>query len=61
MDLRNLLLLTTIYLLSSVLYSKKEYQKCDSLLLKIKRTILSFGVAFIKDKNKWIKEKILNF
>tara|TARA_Y100000589_G_scaffold331665_1_gene386254 strand:+ start:66 stop:473 length:408 start_codon:yes stop_codon:yes gene_type:complete len=55
MDLINLLfLLTTIYLFSFSLYSKTEYFQCDSLVFKIKKSLVGFDRGYVREKNKWI-------
>ena len=62
MDLRNLFfLLTTVYLLSFSLYSKTEYLHCDSLILKIKKPLVGFDRAYVREKNKWIKVENVKF
>ena len=56
MDLRSLFfLLTAVYLLSFSLYSKTEYLQCDSLIFKIKKPLVGFDRAYLREKNKWIK------
>ena len=51
MDLRNLLyLLTTFYLLSYSGYPKTEYLHCDSLILKIKKPLVGFDRAYVREK-----------
>ena len=62
MDLRNLLyLLTTFYLLSYSGYPKTEYLHCDSLILKIKKPLVGFDRAYVREKKKWIKVKNVKF
>ena len=58
MVLRNLFfLLTTVYLLSFSLYSKTEYLHCDSLILKIKKPLVGFDRAYVREKNKMDKNR----
>ena len=62
MDLRNLFfVLTTAYFLSFSLYSKTEYLHCDSLILKIKKPLVGFDRAYVREKNKWIKVENIKF
>ena len=61
-NLRNLFfLLTTIYLFLFSLYFEKEYLQSDSLIFKIKKSLLGFDTGYVIEKNKWIKAENLIF
>ena len=62
MDLKNQsLLLTAIYLFSFSLYSKTEYLQCDSLITKIKKSLVGFDRGYVREKNKWIRAEYFKF
>ena len=62
MKFRNFFVLfNSICLLSFTAHSQNEYIRCDSLIIKIKKPIIGFDKAFIKEDHKWTKIKNFEF
>ena len=47
------ILFISIYFFTCHLYSKTEYIKCNSLIIKIKKPLVGFNKAYVKVDNKW--------